>query len=377
MAIRQRGYFFDPTNLDRFNDKDIPTEDTMLDWSQSVPFIVEVGDTAQLSRAGISKITTNERVKNRDNQDTSGISPAGFTTFVTPKQLPLFLSSDSSITIAEVGRTGTDDGTGDITDYDISVNFPVAPTIPTTTDDLVYNDQAEIAGYNESNTTTPICDPTFGSSQGSLINPVLTALLDAMNAGIKEVAQAVDKVKNQVCAQQVAIGDIVLSVTPPVSWNTDVWLEPRGQLLAQADYPDLFALIGTTYGGAAPNFALPDLSNDKYLRAKLSTAGVVNSSGGSNVYSLSEANIPEHAHTFNGTTNTDGAHTHPIPTRGSNGSADSCRTGDPANDSFNLASSGAHQHTFSGTTDGYGQNPPNPVVIEPSYNHIYLKMRVK
>jgi microcystin-dependent protein len=376
MAIRTRSYFFDPTFLDRFNDKDIPTEDTFVDWSESVPFIVEVGDRAQRTRAGIAKTTTNEKVRTRDNSDQAGVSPSGFTTFVTPKQLPLLLSDDGSITITEVSRAGTDDGTGDVTDYDLSVNFPVAPTVPETTDDIDIDNEKEIFGYDESNTATPICDPTFGSSQGSLPSGTLTELLNEMLQGQKEIAQALDKVKDQVCEQQVAVGDVVMTVIPPVEWS-DSWLEPRGQLIAQADYPALFALIGTTYGGAAPNFALPNLSNDKYLRAKLSTAGVVNSSGGSNTYTLSEPNIPLHTHTFSGTTDTDGAHTHPLPTRSSNGTADSVRTGDPANDSFNLDVSGAHNHSFNGTTAGYGQNPPDPIVVEPAYNHVYLKMRVK
>lgn len=37
------------------------------------------------------------------------------------------------------------------------------------------------------------------------------------------------------------------------------WLLCDGSLVAQATYPVLFAVIGNLYGGAAPNFNLPDL----------------------------------------------------------------------------------------------------------------------
>ena len=349
----------------------------MSDWSESVPFIKEVDDRSQLTRAGIAKTTTNERVRTRDNQDTSGISPSGFTTFVQPKQLPLLLSTDASITITETPRAGTDDGTGNVTDYDLAVNFPALPEVPDDTDDINYSDEAEIAGYNESNTAVSICDPSFGSSQSSLINPTLTALLDAMNAGIKEIAQALDKVKNAACDTQVALGDVLMTVVPPVNWS-DSWAEPRGQLLAVVDYPDLYALFGNEYGGTAPTtFALPNLSDDYYIRTKNSTAGLANITGGSNTYNLSQVNIPLHTHTFSGTTNTDGAHTHPIPTRNSPGNADACRNADPADDSFNLASSGAHNHSFNGTTDAYGQDPVTPITVEPRYTGVYLKMRIQ
>ncbi len=37
------------------------------------------------------------------------------------------------------------------------------------------------------------------------------------------------------------------------------WKRCDGQVLATADYPALYALIGNTYGGDETNFALPDL----------------------------------------------------------------------------------------------------------------------
>lgn len=374
MALRERNTFFDPTQTDGFNSRDIPTEQTMVDFLDSIPFIKEPIDRSQLTRAGIAKTTTNERVRTRDNADAGGVSPTGFTTFVQPKQLPLLLSTDNSVIITEVGRVNTDDGTGDVTDYDLSVNFPALPPLPETTDDVGLVKDYELWGFE---TGFPLCNPSFGSTQEQLLsNAGLTALLDEFRNKMEELATALEIVKDAQCENQVAVGDVIMTVIPPVEW-TDAWLEPRGQLIAVVDYPALFALIGNTYGGAAPNFALPDLTNDYYLRSKRTTAGVINSFGGSNAFTLAEQNIPLHTHTFSGTTNTDGAHSHTLPTRSSNGSADSIRTGDAANDSFNLAPGGTHNHSFNGTTDAYGQNPPDPITIEPRYAGVYLKMRVK
>jgi len=77
---------------------------------------------------------------------------------------------------------------------------------------------------------------------------------------------------------------------------------PPGYLLcdggsyATEDYPELFAVVGYTYGGSSSNFNVPNLVNrmavgsgDDY------SLGV---SGGEANHTLSESEIPSHAHTI-------------------------------------------------------------------------------
>ena len=124
MALRNRTFFFDPANTDRFNSQDIPTEATMRDWCDSVPFIKEIADRAQIGRAGIAKTTSDANINNGVNTDQSGVSPAGFTTFVRPSQLPVILDS-ADVTWTKVPRGGANTGdTGiGIEDYSATVNF--------------------------------------------------------------------------------------------------------------------------------------------------------------------------------------------------------------------------------------------------------------
>ncbi len=58
--------------------------------------------------------------------------------------------------------------------------------------------------------------------------------------------------------QPPCVGEIIAFAGPPLSGN--MWQPAAGQLLAIADYRNLFAVIGTTYGGDGTTaFAVPDL----------------------------------------------------------------------------------------------------------------------
>jgi len=98
------------------------------------------------------------------------------------------------------------------------------------------------------------------------------------------------------------IGEIIPyagAVTPNVNW-----LVCDGSSVLQADYPDLYAVIGDTYGTALPTyFKLPDL-------AGRSPAGVGAGAGiptvalgeyyGEAQVTLTELEIPAHVHTVDG-----------------------------------------------------------------------------
>jgi microcystin-dependent protein len=370
MAIRQRIYFFDPISTDRFKMKHIPTEATMLDFTESVPFIKEVTDRSQLDKAGIAKTTTNAKVNTRDDSDAAGISPSGFTTFVKPSQIPKVYNIDGSVTVTPTLRGGLG-ADADILDYLLEVNFPVIP-IPEDTGDLETEIEHEIRGFQGI-----LCQSLAQISEIVPPGSPLTTLLSAIQTKMDSIVDTVSTIAAKVCENTVDLGDVVMTTLPSSAWSSK-WLEPNGQSLATASYPTLFAVIGYNYGGAGANFNLPNLTTgSKYLRARQGPANsFLASSGGSNTYTLNNTNIPLHTHTFSGNTNSDGAHTHTIPTDNALGTGNVARSGDNQDASFNLASGGAHAHAFSGTTDGYGQNPPTAITIEPQFNHVYLKMRV-
>jgi microcystin-dependent protein len=78
------------------------------------------------------------------------------------------------------------------------------------------------------------------------------------------------------------------------------WAKCNGQLLVPADSPELFALIGTTYGGdGTETFALPDLCGRIPLGygsgIGLSTY-TIGQNGGEETHTLIEDEMPSHTH---------------------------------------------------------------------------------
>jgi microcystin-dependent protein len=389
MALRQRNYFFDPTNTDRFNSQDIPTEQTMSDWCDSVPFIKEITDRAQLTRAGIAKTTTDAKINNSDNVDAAGVSPLGFTTFVRPSQIPKILDS-ASVTWTKVPRSlvaNTDTGIG-IEDWRATVQFPTPANQDadqiTSTDDLEIsrNDGLICSSITSNSTILPA---------GTDLQTILTTMQDA----IRSITDRIPTLSLVACrgeSGQVELGDVIMSVTPSSSWS-DKWLEPNGDEISIAAYPDLFAIIGYIYGTpSAPGlFKLPDLvsapNNQNYLRARTNTGFLtpVNINGGSVLRTLDENDLPKHIHTVTGSTTSTGTHAHTFDVW-DNGTPNQGKVdGSPGNNGatgFTTPNGGGHNHTISGTTNDFGVDVPNPVwntntSVTPRYTNVYLKMRVK
>lgn len=96
------------------------------------------------------------------------------------------------------------------------------------------------------------------------------------------------------------IGEIVTfaGITNPYP---TMWLDCDGASLLRSDYPDLFTVIGTTYGAVdGTHFTLPDLRGRAIVDAGTGgalTPRVLADSFGEETHTLTAAEMPSHTHT--------------------------------------------------------------------------------
>lgn len=79
------------------------------------------------------------------------------------------------------------------------------------------------------------------------------------------------------------------------------WKRCDGQVLEISDHPELFSVVGTTYGGYGNTFALPDLRSRVALHAGQGeglTLRRLGESGGDAEVALTESHLPYHAHSL-------------------------------------------------------------------------------
>ena len=150
--------------------------------------------------------------------------------------------------------------------------------------------------------------------------------------------------------------------------DKDGWLLCDGRTLSIAAYPELYAILGTTYGGdGITTFGLPD-PTDQVLGVAGSTHAV-GSSTGSETITLSTSQLPAHNHSItidsNGShthTINDPGHSHTIPggtvvgsslTTATTNSNDSSST-NSATTGISINANGAHTHTASSANTGSG-----------------------
>lgn len=147
----------------------------------------------------------------------------------------------------------------------------------------------------------------------NLFQPIIDAIQqDILNIqnDITTIQGDITNIQNQF-GEEMPLGSILMYPTsaPPNS----KWLICDGQTLNTTLYPDLFALIGYSFGGAGNSFSLPDMRKkffagfDDNGPAEYQTIG---QGGGANSVTLTGAQSGIADHNHGGVTGGDGAHTH-------------------------------------------------------------------
>ncbi len=174
-------------------------------------------------------------------------------------------------------------------------------------------------------------------------------------------------------------GSPVGSVMPFAGMHTNVpagWLLCNGQALTSAQYPELYSVLGTTWGngsggingGGANNFNVPDLRGEFMRGADLGR----NVDNGRTLGSSQDQATKAPATAFTGTTNSTGAHTHTntaiqtpasIAHDGGDFAASACCGTYYGTITVQSSSAGDHSHTVNITGGGDAETRPRNVAM--------------
>lgn len=146
-----------------------------------------------------------------------------------------------------------------------------------------------------------------------------------------------------------------------VPWG---WLAENGSIVAQATYPALFAVIGSTYntgGEGVGNFRLPDSRGRADIGSGTGsglTARTLGAIGGAETHQLTVPEMPSHSHT-------DSGHSHSVPGEfggsGGGGSTEiNYRAVDPNSQTHPVNSSSAN---ITSTGGGGSHNNMQPFIV--------------
>jgi microcystin-dependent protein len=157
---------------------------------------------------------------------------------------------------------------------------------------------------------------TFTGTEGDKIvdedgNPVLDEegneqfgqVSDGMPLSQKAIVDLYKMLKEMIGIAEVKVGTVTAFAGNTCPEN---YLFCRGQSLLKAEYPELFAVIGTTYGGSETSFNLPDLRGRVPVGVDpdMEVTDIftsLNQTGGEVEHVLTTSEMPSHNHTGNTT----------------------------------------------------------------------------
>lgn len=155
----------------------------------------------------------------------------------------------------------------------------------------------------------------------------------------------------------VVIGTVIMYPDDSVP---DGYLKCNGALLNESTYPELFSVIGRTYGGSAGNgtFRLPDLRGE-FVRGWDDGRGV---DSGRTLGSFQSESFKSHSHSASsstsgihshlGSANSSGSHSHSFPRGTDDGVNQGVQTGTAVGGSITSSSNGGHSHSLSINSSG-------------------------
>ena len=106
------------------------------------------------------------------------------------------------------------------------------------------------------------------------------------------VSEAYEEIMRSVMPDFTPLGSVIMFSSDTIP---DKWLWCNGQSLAEATYPDLFALIGTTFGSAGAGFFNLPQTGFRFILG-VDNLTEIGDFGGEINHTLTTAEIPSHSH---------------------------------------------------------------------------------